>query len=107
MAGPLGQRPVRHRPTQIATDSSTKLALRIVPIARRERAAGRPAAGCSDAVAAWTRLLLAGPRVEDAAEPAVRAAASAADPVRGLVGLLDAELAADPVFVDTVRAATT
>ncbi|GAA1650229.1 mannitol dehydrogenase family protein [Actinoplanes couchii] len=43
---------IEHRLAQIAEDTLTKLRLRIVPVARRERAAGRPATGCATALAA-------------------------------------------------------
>ncbi len=42
-----------HRLSQIALGSSTKMRLRIIPVARLERAAVRPAAACAFAVAAW------------------------------------------------------
>ena len=44
-----------HRLGQIAEGSPTKMRLRIVPLARAERAAGRSATGCATAVAAWIR----------------------------------------------------
>ncbi|MEV6301304.1 mannitol dehydrogenase family protein [Actinoplanes sp. NPDC051861] len=43
---------IEHRLAQIAEDALTKLRLRIVPVARLERAAGRPATGCATAIAA-------------------------------------------------------
>jgi fructuronate reductase len=71
---------IRHELAQIALDAETKLRLRIVPVARAERAAGRDADGCARAVAAWCAL--AGGRVED----------------------LDGYLAADTGFMSTVSA---
>ncbi|GAA2704158.1 mannitol dehydrogenase [Actinoplanes palleronii] len=44
---------IEHHLAQIAEDSLTKLRLRIVPVARRERRAGRPATACAVAVGAW------------------------------------------------------
>ena len=44
---------IEHRLAQIAEDSLLKLRLRIVPVARLERAAGRPALGAAIAIAAW------------------------------------------------------
>jgi fructuronate reductase len=106
-----GNARIRHRLEQIAEDSETKLRLRIVPIAHRERRAGRSAAGCATVLAAWIRLVTApasgaaaGRAVTAAA--VVRDAAGAGDPVRALVGLLDGELAADHTFVETVRERT-
>jgi fructuronate reductase len=43
---------LEHHLTQIAEDALTKLRLRIAPVARLERAAGRPATGCARAIAA-------------------------------------------------------
>jgi len=73
-----------HRLAQIAEGSRIKLQLRVVPVALAERAAGRPAAGCALAIAAWIRQ----------AHPAV-------DP-RQLLAALSPELAADDAFVATV-----
>jgi fructuronate reductase len=42
-----------HRLDQIALDSLTKLRVRIVPVAKKELAAGRSAEGCAHAIAAW------------------------------------------------------
>lgn len=42
-----------HSLEQIAIDSDTKLRHRIVPVAIRERRAGRSARGCASAIAAW------------------------------------------------------
>ncbi|MBW9120464.1 mannitol dehydrogenase family protein [Microbacterium trichothecenolyticum] len=44
---------IAHLLAQIALDSATKMRLRIVPVAERERAAGRSASGAAGAVAAW------------------------------------------------------
>jgi len=54
---------IEHRLEQIARDATTKMRVRIVPVARLERAAGRSAAGCAAAVAAW---ILAGRDADDA-----------------------------------------
>ncbi|MCU1578137.1 MAG: oxidoreductase [Rhodoglobus sp.] len=71
---------IRHELAQIALDAETKLRLRIVPVARAERAAGRGADGCARAIAAWCALV--GGRVEG----------------------LDRDLAADTGFMSTVSA---
>ena len=44
---------IRHLLAQIATDGSQKIPVRIVPVLRRERAAGRSGAGAARALAAW------------------------------------------------------
>ncbi|MGN8553122.1 UNVERIFIED_CONTAM: mannitol dehydrogenase family protein [Microbacterium sp. SLM126] len=46
-------RRIEHRLAQIALDSTTKMRLRIVPVALGELAAGRSADGCAAAIAAW------------------------------------------------------
>lgn len=42
-----------HLLSQIAVDTTTKIRLRIVPVAERERAIGRSSSGCAAALAAW------------------------------------------------------
>ena len=44
---------IRHRLAQIAADGSTKIAVRILPTLRAERAAGRVPLGCATVLAAW------------------------------------------------------
>ncbi|WP_156761475.1 mannitol dehydrogenase family protein [Microbacterium karelineae] len=44
---------IEHRLAQIARDSEIKVRARILPVLRREREAGRDAAGCLAALAAW------------------------------------------------------
>ncbi len=46
-------RRIKHQLAQIALDSTTKMRLRIVPVALAERSAGRSAGGCAAAIAAW------------------------------------------------------
>lgn len=46
---------IEHRLAQIAEDAETKLRMRIAPVARLEREAGRSAAACATALAAWSR----------------------------------------------------
>jgi fructuronate reductase len=89
---------IQHRLAQIAADGSVKLPVRILPVLRAERAAGRMPAGAVRAVAAWiAHLRGAGAPVKDAAADAVLAAAagSPAEAARGVLALLDADLAGD------------
>jgi len=74
-----------HRLDQIAEGASTKMRLRIVPIARAERAAGRSAAACATAIAAW-----------------IRQEAPDADP-DATIREFSPELASDEEFAVTVR----
>jgi fructuronate reductase len=94
---------IQHRLAQIAADGSLKLPVRILPVLRAERAAGRMPAGAVRVVAAWiAHLRGAGVPVKDAAADEVRDAAtgSPAEAVDHVLALLDTGLAAD----DAVRA---
>lgn len=86
---------IEHRLEQIAEDGLMKLRLRIVPIARAERAAGRSAAACAFAMAAWI----------DVMERGVQSAEQLPSPHASLLALIDAELARDEAFVANVGAA--
>jgi fructuronate reductase len=93
---------IQHRLAQIAADGSVKLAVRIVPVLRAERAAGRMPAGAVRVVAAWiAHLRGAGAPVRDAAADAVLAAAAGSpdDAVRRVVALLDTDLATDDALL--------
>jgi fructuronate reductase len=96
---------IQHRLAQIAADGSLKLPVRILPVLRAERAAGRMPAGAVRAVAAWIGTLRGGGApVKDAAADTVVAAATGTpdEAVRGVLTLLDADLAGD----DALLAAT-
>ncbi|MBA8794819.1 fructuronate reductase [Friedmanniella endophytica] len=104
----FGNPRVRHQLAQIAADGSLKLAVRIVPVTRAERAAGRLPTGCSTALAGWVRHLQGhGVPVTDPNADRAQEAASAADPraaVHGVLATLADDLAADEAFVDLVVA---
>ncbi|GAA1445845.1 mannitol dehydrogenase family protein [Nocardiopsis tropica] len=87
----FGNPRMEHRLAQIAADSFTKLRLRVVPVARGERAAGRSARGCATAIAACV--------VADRGRLTDRGV------LTGLLHDLDPGLAADPGFVAVVLAA--
>ncbi|WP_435527643.1 mannitol dehydrogenase family protein [Microbacterium aurantiacum] len=94
---------IEHRLAQIALDSTTKIRLRIVPVARAERAAGRDAVGCAAAIAAWMLGVQTGavPRPEAfRPEGSLNALAQTQ-----LLETLDPHLAADREFADRVQAA--
>jgi len=76
-----------HRLAQIAEGAETKIALRIVPVALRERAAGRPADASATAIAAWI---------------AVEGHTEGVAAVRSALGRVSAELAGDDDFVAAV-----
>nr|WP_144018687.1 mannitol dehydrogenase family protein [Demequina sp. NBRC 110051] len=97
---------IRHPLSQIASDASTKLAVRIVPVALAERAAGRPATGCARAIAAWIDSLAVASDALDAQQERIDAALASAEPVRALLAIVSEDLASDANFLAAVLAAT-
>lgn len=105
-----------HRLAQIAIDGSVKLPVRVVPVLRACRAAGRDLAGGSTIIGAWTAAVQrARGEVVDARAQEIRAAferdtargkRARRECVRGLVALLDDELASDDAFIDGVDEAS-
>jgi fructuronate reductase len=96
---------MRHRLDQIAADGSQKLPIRILPVLRRERAAGRTAPGATRALAAWVcHLRGLGAPVKDAGADAVIPLAAGPLPaaVRSVLEFLDPEIAADDEIVAAV-----
>ena len=94
---------IQHRLAQIAADGSLKLPVRILPVLRAERAAGRMPAGAVGVVAAWiAHLRGAGAPVKDAAADTLLGAAAGApvEAVRHVLTMLDTDLADD----DALRA---
>jgi fructuronate reductase len=91
---------IRHTLAQIAMDGSQKVPIRVLPVLRGERAAGRMPAGAVRVVAAWVAHLRgAGAPVSDAgAAPYVERAASA----REVIALLAPDLAADTALAEAV-----
>ena len=97
-------RRIEHRLAQIALDSTTKMRLRIVPLALGARAAGRAAEGCAAAIAAWIVGIGAGTvpnpgaaaRGDRILHPEVQ---------RELLGALDPRLASDEDFAARVSVA--
>ena len=88
---------IQHRLAQIAADGSLKLPVRILPVLRAERAAGRMPAGAVRVVAAWiAHLRGAGAPVKDAAGDAVIAVAA---DTRDVLAMLDADLADDDALL--------
>ncbi len=99
---------IQHRLAQIAADGSLKLPVRVVPVLRAERAAGRMPAGAVRAVAAWiAHLRGAGAPVKDAAADAVRSAATGSpeEATRRVLALLDPDLAVDDALLAEVASA--
>ncbi|WP_240670520.1 mannitol dehydrogenase family protein [Actinoplanes solisilvae] len=84
---------IRHTLAQIAADGSQKIPIRVVPVLRAERAAGRPATGAARVLAAWIDHLrgIGAPVTDAGAAPYVAAAGS----VHDVLALLAPDLAED------------
>jgi len=98
---------IRHVLAQIAADGSQKLPVRIVPILRAERAAGRLPLGAARVIGAWVcHLRGLGAPVKDAraAEITALVAGSLDDAVAATLAFLDADLAGDELLSDAVLA---
>jgi fructuronate reductase len=83
---------IEHHLVQIGGDAATKVKLRIVPVALRERAAGRAAEGCATAVAAWILAVRSGLYPAPIGSDRVG--------IRSLITHLDSVLGADDDFRD-------
>jgi len=87
---------MRYLLTQVASDGSQKLRVRVVPILRRERSAGRRGEAGLRILACWIAYLRTEPHeLSDPLAEQLRGARSARD----ILGLLDPELAADDDIV--------
>jgi len=96
---------MRHLLAQIAADGSQKLPIRILPVLRAERSAGRMPGGAVRVLAAWIRHLRdAGAPVADPRADALAALAAGplAEAVRRILEDLDPALAADDELVAAV-----
>ena len=91
---------IRHTLAQIAADGSQKIPIRVLPVLRGERRAGRPATGAARVLASWIGHLQGhGAPVNDAgAEPYAGRAGS----TRDLLDLLAPDLAADERLIREV-----
>ncbi len=99
---------IAHRLAQIAMDGSQKIAIRVPPVLRAERRAGRMPLGATRIIAAWIcHLRGLGAQVNDAQADQVVPLAAGADlteAVRGVLSWLDGELAADRELVTVIAA---
>jgi fructuronate reductase len=96
---------MHHRLEQIATDGSQKLPVRILPVLRQERAAGRMPQGAARALAGWVGYLRGSALpVHDvrADEMTARASGALPDGVRNVLHALDPALAGDDELVQVV-----
>ncbi len=88
---------IRHTLAQIAADGSQKLPIRVLPVLRAERAAGRMPAGAVRVLAAWIAHLRGdGAPVDDAGAAPYRDRAGSA---RDVLALLAPDLAGDDALV--------
>lgn len=91
---------IRHRLAQIAADGSTKIPIRVLPVLRPEREAGRLPAGAVRILAGWIAHLRGdGVPVDDAGAGPYRD--RAASP-RDVLALLAPDLAADEPLADAI-----
>jgi fructuronate reductase len=96
---------IRHRLEQIGTDGSQKLPIRVLPVLRAERAAGRLPEAATRILAAWVgylRGLGAAVADVDSARLLEAAAGPLPDAVRRVLATLDPELGADAEVVAAV-----
>lgn len=101
---------IRHLLAQIAADGSSKLPVRILPVLRQERAAGRLPAGAVRVLGAWVNHLRGnGIPVTDTQADAVLPLAEGPleQAVPAVLGHLDLGLAADTELVSAVAASAT
>ncbi|MFE6735819.1 mannitol dehydrogenase family protein [Microbacterium sp. NPDC057650] len=94
---------IEHRLEQISRDGLTKIAVRIVPVALRERHAGRTADGAAQAIAAWIVAAEAGILGADARASETERALREGDHVAAMLAALDPRLAADAELTARVR----
>lgn len=96
---------IRHLLAQIAADGSTKLPVRVLPVLRRERAAGRLPEAAVRIIAGWyNHLRGAGAPVKDPQATRLTALASGDRPVAAILAALDPALAEDAALVAAVEA---
>ncbi len=100
---------IAHHLAQIAIDGSSKLPIRIIPVLRAEREAGRDGAASARPIAAWIAFLqsaqAAGNKINDAGVAKIDKALSLArrERTNALVGLLDPSLAEDESLVELIE----
>jgi fructuronate reductase len=101
LAARFGNPRIRHRLAQIAADGSQKVRIRVLPVLRGERAAGRMPVGAVRVLAAWIDHLRGiGAKVDDAgAGPYQDRAASARD----VLALLAPDLTGDTNLIGAIN----
>ncbi|MDQ0850591.1 mannitol-1-phosphate/altronate dehydrogenase [Arthrobacter sp. B3I9] len=96
---------IAHHLAQIATDGSTKLRMRAVPVLRAERAEDRSGAAAALMIAAWVDYCACATAVQDplAADIAAANRLSGAERICALLRLVDPVMAADAAVVGLVE----
>ena len=87
---------IEHRLSQIATDSTAKLRVRVLPVLRAERAAGRSGAASMVVIDAWIQAMQSGIRSADAGDDQIEAALMSSESRTALLTLLDPKLVEEP-----------
>jgi fructuronate reductase len=95
---------IGHLLAQIATDGSTKVQHRLVPITHAELGAGKAALACATGMAEWIVSVMNAVELHDSQATLLQAAREADDPIAALLTVLDQGLAADGSFAAAVRA---
>lgn len=100
----FGNARIAHRLAQIASDATTKLRMRAVPVMTAERAAGRSGSGAALMLAAWIDYVGAANDIQDPLVADIRAANAleGAGRVQALLRLVSAGIADDPGVVALV-----
>ncbi|GAA1049302.1 mannitol dehydrogenase family protein [Arthrobacter russicus] len=87
---------IEHRLSQIAADSTAKLRVRVLPVLRAERVAGRSGAASMAFIDAWIQAMQAGIRSADAEDDQIDAALMSGESGTALLTLLDPKLVEEP-----------
>ena len=99
---------IQHLLAQIATDGSRKLPIRVLPVLRREREAGRVPTAAVRILAGWIEHLRgAGAPVKDPDAEQLVALAGSDHPAAGVLAALDPALADDTDLIAAVSVLTT
>lgn len=93
---------IRHNLAQIAIDGATKQRMRALAIFQAERAAGRSGEAAAFSIAAWIAFVLNNEEIKDSRVQEIEQARASTQPVRELIAVLDASVAADETAVELI-----
>ncbi|MFC7846928.1 mannitol dehydrogenase family protein [Arthrobacter sp. NPDC057388] len=101
----FGNSRIAHHLAQIATDGSTKLRMRALPVLRAEQAAGRSGSAAMRMIAAWIAFVSSTAECQDPLAEQIRQAKTLKGDQRtaALLGLISPDLAADPAAVSQIH----